>query len=82
MSLVGHHIWPWLTGHERYQLAIVVPPLKPYAILRIQLPWAPLHLLRLPRDRPDHAALLIHQRSKLLGQALIAFDFNYGDLVG
>jgi hypothetical protein len=47
----------------------------------MQLPWAPLHLLRLPRDHPDHAALSIHQRSKLLGQALIAFDFNYGDLV-
>ncbi len=81
LSLVGHHVWPWLTGIERYKLAVVVPPLEPYAVLRIQLPWAPLHLLRLPRDHPDHAALSIHQRSTLLGQALIAFDFNYGDLV-
>ena len=33
LSLVGHYIWPWLTGHERYTLATAVPPLEPYAIL-------------------------------------------------
>jgi hypothetical protein len=81
LSLIGHFTWPWLTGHERYQLALAVPPLEPYATLRLQLPWAPLHLLRLPRDHPNHAALSVHARSKLLGQALIALDFNYGDLI-
>jgi hypothetical protein len=74
-------VWPWLTPAERRILTIAVPPLGPYATLRLQLPSAPVHLLRLPRDHPAHAALTVHQRSKLLGLALIAFDFNYGDLI-
>jgi hypothetical protein len=74
-------MWPWLTGHERHLLTRAVPPLQPYASLRMQLPWAPLHRLRLPRDHQDHASLSLHQRSKFLGPALIALNFNYGDLI-
>jgi hypothetical protein len=80
-ALIGHFIWPWLTGHERHALAIAIPPIEPYAALRLRLPWAQIHLLRLPRDHPDHAALSLHQRTQLLGLALLALDFNYGDLI-
>ena len=73
--LAGHFAWPWLTGHKPRTSAIVAP-LEPRPILCAQLPWASLHLLFL-----DRADLSVHQRSKLLGQALIAFDCNCRDLI-
>jgi hypothetical protein len=56
-ALIGYFAWPWLAPHERHLLASLVPPLQPYAALRLQLPSTPIHLLRLPRDHPLDAAL-------------------------
>jgi hypothetical protein len=48
------------------------------AALRSRFPWAQLHLLRLPRDHPDHAAPPVtpaHAAAR--SGLLLALDFNH-----
>ena len=83
-QLLFHLSWPFLDSAARAVLLLVDPVMSDYARLRRD---ASVHrstireALLTPRPPPDLVPHLCHFRSWFMGAALLAFDFDYGDLV-
>lgn len=83
-QLLFHLSWPYLDSTARAALLLTDPIMADYARLRrdafVHRPTVREALLT-PRPPLDLVPHLCHFRSWFMGAALLAFDFDYGDLV-
>ena len=77
---IAHLIWDWLWGSDRSVLADALPPMRPYAHLRVAAACLDLSSLHAPRPAFDSVSIS-KDRAYCMAVALLRFNFNYGDFI-
>lgn len=78
--LILHHAWDYISMVDRSKLASATPVMRAYALLRKDALLQSVAELRAPRP-PTSGAGISRRRARLMGCALLRFDFHYGDLI-
>jgi hypothetical protein len=78
---VVHHIWPFLQPPVRHQLQRLDSSILSCSYQRLHATVTSVALLRAARAPPTKPQSVDKPRTRLFGNALLRFDFIYGDLV-
>ena len=77
---IAHLIWDWLPASDRCVLADALPPMRPYAHLRVAAACLDLSLLHAPCPTLDSLPIS-KARAYCMAVALLRFNFEYGDFI-
>ena len=78
--VMAHLLWDWLSASERCVLAGALPPMRPYAHLRVAAAGLDLSSLHALRPTVDSSPIS-KARAYRMAVALLRLNFNYGDFI-